>query len=181
MKIFTVCFICLIYCCMISSAQIGDPSRINTSGKKNVDPARLEVVRPADLQVTELRLLSLRYEVVTIPRGDVGSGRYVIARVSVSIKNFGGLSAPGSRMVAELKGGAVGSTWTVPQGRVEVSTVNPGQSLSTEYSFYIPSTLMEKGVVQFRVKADFSNAVRESNETNNYSAIISLDPATIER
>lgn len=160
----SVFFACLFCHYSFSQTVPINPRDINPSGQTNVDPDRVRTLRPADLQVIECSVVSTGWD---------DTNKKFFIQVSFKIKNTGELPAGATTLKAYYKiPSSTGTTYTcissLPVGRL----VN-GQVFGKVYTFYEPIGRFRPGQqLDFWMKADAGNAVAESVETNNQSALI---------
>lgn len=161
LSILFACFFC--QCSFAQTVPI-NPRDINRSGQTNVDPDRVRTLRPADLQVTECSIVSTGWD-------DVKKKFFI--QVSFKIKNTGELPAGATTLKAFYKiPSSTGTTYTCSSS-LPVGRLANGQVFGKVYTFYEPIGRFRRGQqVDFWMKADTGNAVAESVETNNQSALI---------
>jgi len=112
----------------------------------------LEVVSKPDLQITSFELLKLQHIRITDNLGNPPPGRWVLIKVSVVIKNAGGLRSDSCKMGAEFRDGYFGPTWSIPGNtRFDINSINPGQSITQVGIFYVERFKFEKGPISFRL------------------------------
>ena len=58
-----------------------------------------------------------------------------------------------------------------------ISAINPGETVTADYSFKDREKVVSSGPFDLKIQVDHGNTTRESNETNNYSTIIHINPS----
>ncbi len=126
---------------------------------------KLKPLDPPDLRVEELNLVSIVRD---------GAVKKINIQVLIRIKNFGGLRSGTSTVVAYIKSPTGTGTTKTLAVTLPVEAINPAASFVKVYTFREPEGSFKPGTFDFWIKADARNAVTESNETNNTSAIINI-------
>ena len=121
-------------------------------------PAQKAAAKP-DLRVEELSLVSVTR--------DAGKKMYCI-QVLIRVKNIG-QGQSGEYQIAGY--------YNSPTGNRTATRINDTISASfiKVYRFMEPESRIGNGFFEFRIKADDRNRISESDETNNYSATISIE------
>jgi CARDB len=128
-------------------------------------PKNLRVVTPPDLRVEELSLVSVIRD---------NSTKTINIQVRVQVKNYGGLYAGNSTVLAYIKApSGTGSTKTLTES-LPVNKINPRGAFIKVYTFRQSVHSFRPGLFDFWIKADGRNAVAESDETNNNSAVLQI-------
>jgi len=128
---------------------------------------RINTVAKADLVITAFSFVSITPET-----------NFSWVRISVTIKNAGNLRVGNTTLKGEGKSLVATPTtnrW-VSVGPIQtVDPVNPGQSVTSEYLFKVNRELAYKRFA-IRVSADAGSIVQETNERNNTSAEVIINP-----
>ena len=177
-----------IFCTLSVFAQLTKPKPNNT-----LPSPKLRVYKPADLQITGIRLASINK--------DASRDIYLI-NVSLTIKNAGemasqagklkgfntvgfrGYKAPNHPPMKNINewnsnaSAAVPSPWTVCYNDAAFPAIAGGNSISQDFQFEmrIGDASASKEKFYFLVLADLYNSTKESNEDNNYSIAIFITP-----
>ncbi len=127
---------------------------------------RLQPLPKADLLVTAISFVSMTN----------GSG-YKLVTMSVTIKNAGGINTPVTKLKGENAWARDGRPdgWKRMNESIDVQPINPGSSITMECTFRVDlATASKKFAV--RVITDVSGLVTESNENNNRSNHVIINP-----
>jgi hypothetical protein len=143
------------------------PSNPPNPNQRDIDPKKLRLLKPADLQVTAVSVTGFLHS--------ASSGAYTFT-LSISTKNFGDARTNAVKLRAWVK--TATGTWKAFGGLITLTAINGGQTISGEYSFKDLEKLVSSGPFDVKVQADHGNYTTESNETNNYSTIIRINPAS---
>lgn len=132
----------------------------NNAGKLPA-PKNLKPLTKPDLVITDMSVVSIDGN---------GIDKDWEIRLSVTIKNAGGLAAPQTTFKAMAQNAAVTSNPWKNFGTAACPKINPGQTVTTEIRFVDKQWVMHK-IPRFNLmlKADASNKVVESAEDNNNS------------
>jgi CARDB len=120
-------------------------------------PKNLRLLQKADLTITQINIVSA-----------TGQNTDWDVRLSVTIKNSGGIITPKFKIRGFAQNAAAAANPWKNFGDIEFPAVGPGQSVTREIRFLDKPWVMHK-IPQFnlRLKADGTNLISESNETNN--------------
>lgn len=127
---------------------------------------KVKMLTKPDLFVTGISFVSLTKD-----------GDFSNVRVSVTIKNAGGLRVGETKLRGEnawaRDGRPVG--WKRMNESLNVASIDPGKSITAEYIFRVDGFTAAK---KFAVKVfvDATRLITESNETNNYSTNLIIAP-----
>ena len=135
-------------------------------GQPQLPIPTLQPLNPADLIVTGITFVSFVHNAAT---------KTYVVKVIVTTRNNGALKSARTQLSASTKTPVGAGSWTV-MGTGNVNAIDPGRTYSAVYSF--KGNALTIGVVpfDFRVKTDSGNLVVESDETNNHSATIVINP-----
>lgn len=128
-------------------------------------PQNPRLLTPPDLRVEELSLVSVIRD---------GNLKKINIQVLIRIKNYGEISSGASTALAYIKSPAGTGTQRTLVTVFPTPAINPGASFVKVYTFREAEALFRPGTFDFWIKADARNAVTESNETNNTSAVINI-------
>jgi CARDB len=128
-------------------------------------PEKLRLLTPPDLRVEELSLVS-------VIRDD--NVKKINIQVLIRIKNYGELSSVANTALAYIKMPTGTGTAKTLVTTFPTAAINPGASFVKVFTFREAEGLFRPGIFDFWLKADGRNIVRESNETNNQSAVIQI-------
>ena len=128
-------------------------------------PENLRLVTPPDLRVEELNLVSVIRD---------GAVKKINIQVLIRIKNFGGMASVASTALAYMKSPAGTGTQRTLATTFSTPAINPGASFVKVFTFRGAEPNFRPGNFDFWIKADARNTVRESDETNNTSVILSI-------
>ncbi|MDP4264846.1 MAG: CARDB domain-containing protein [Bacteroidota bacterium] len=134
-------------------------------GKPQLPAPKIPALKPADLVVTGIQLLIAEKNNTT---------KSVSVKVKVTVKNNGQLDAGATKLSGAFqKTTAQGVSWTEVSQLADFPAIKAGQSVTRDCSFTIPIGLINDNrsvnSFNFRVKADVMDAVKESDENNNFS------------
>lgn len=129
-------------------------------GKVALPTPKIQSVSPADLQVTDVSLVSAVVKTDT---------KLIVVTVKVTVKNTGLTKSPASMLGASAKSVTQGSGWTDAGNTVQIQALNGSQACTNEITFKFPLNSISGRRFNFRVLADAGARVTESNENNNYS------------
>ena len=186
MKKFILSLACF-FLILTGFAQLPKPKPIGLPSPK------LKIYKPADLQISEIRLVNVTK--------DEARGLYLV-NVSLRIKNtgelqsqpgklkgfntagFNGIKAPNHPPMKDINDWnrssleAVPSPWTVCGNQPDLPAVSEGGSIYQDFQFEmsISNQAMVGAKFYFVVLADLYNSTKESNENNNYSTAIFITP-----
>ena len=163
MKIVISLFVSLIF-----SLQINAQTPQVPSGKPGQLPVpKLQPLAPADLIVSGFTFVSCVFNSDT---------KTYLVKAIVTTRNNGGLKSDKTMLQAYSKTPVGGGAWTVVGEGGNVPSIDPGHTYSAVYSF--KGSAITLGGVPFdcRVKTDSGNFVTESNETNNFSSTLVVNP-----
>ena len=123
-------------------------------------PKNLTLLQKADLTITNISLVSA-----------TGQNTDWDVRLSVTVRNAGGIITSKFKIRGLAQNAASATNPWKNFGDIEFPAVGPGQSVTREIHFLDKPWVMHK-IPQFnlRLKADVTNLVIESNETNNEAA-----------
>lgn len=136
-------------------------------GQPQLPSPKLQPLAPADLLVTVITFVSIVHNAAT---------KTYVVKVIVTTRNNGGLKSAKTQLTAHTKTPSGAGSWTVMGEAVNVSAIDPGKIYSAVYSFKGNALVIGGVPFDFRVKTDSGNFVAESDETNNYSATIVINP-----
>lgn len=121
-------------------------------------PKNLQVVAKPDLIITNVTVVSAT--------GGVSADWDI--RLSVTVKNTGGIITPATKFKATAKSAAAGNNPWKDFGYADCPKVGPGQTITTEIRLRDNNWAMHK-VPKFNLvlKADGTNLVAEGSENNN--------------
>jgi hypothetical protein len=128
---------------------------------------RINTVAKADLVITAINFISIKRETT-----------FSWLRISVTIKNTGDLRTGNTTLKGESKSlvsGSLPNRWESLSPVQSVISINPGQSVTKEYLFKVSNTMAHKKFA-IKVIADSGNVADESNERNNTSAELIINP-----
>ena len=127
----------------------------------------LQPLNPADLIVTGITFVSFVHNAAT---------KTYVVKVIVTTRNNGALKSGKTQLSATIQTPVGAGSWKVMGAVGNVNAIDPGRTYSAVYSF--KGNALTIGVVpfDFRVKTDSGNLVVESDETNNHSATIVINP-----
>ena len=136
-------------------------------GKIELPTPNIQPLKPADLLVTGITFVSIIHNTAT---------KTYVVKVIVTIRNDGQLRSAKTQLQGNYKTPTGGGSWRVMGEAGNIPSIDPGKHYSAVYSF--KESALEVGGVHFdfRIKADSGNFVTESDETNNFSEIIIIDP-----
>ena len=137
-------------------------------GKVALPTPKIQPIKPADLLVTTISFVSI------VNNADTKT--YTI-RVTATIRNNGGLQSAKTQLEAYTRTPSGGTSWKEISTLVNIPAINPGQTFSSTFSFKGSQLTIGAVPFDFKVKADAANLVSESEETNNFSASIVINPA----
>lgn len=151
--------------CQLSAQTLPVPS--GTPGRPQLPTPQVQPLAPADLIITNLTFVSIVFNADT---------KTYVVKVIATIKNTGPVQSYKTQIQAHTKTPSGGGSWKVMVGKENVPAINPGKTFSSVYSF--KGSLLDIGSVHFdfRLKVDPGEFVTESDETNNYSSILIIDP-----
>ena len=131
-----------------------------TTGKQPA-PKNLQVLAKPDLIITNVTVVAAT--------GGVSAGWDI--RLSVTVKNTGGIITPATKFKATAKNAAAGNHPWKDFGYADCPKVGPGQTITTEIRLRDNNWAMHK-VPKFNLvlKADGTNLVTEGSENNNSTA-----------
>lgn len=136
-------------------------------GRPQLPTPKIAPLTKPDLQVTELRLISIVVNPTT---------KQSTITVSVTIKNTGQLTAAATNLKAFEQDILTGvALWKGLGAPLAVHAINGGQTLTAEYVFLESPRVIGTSRFNFKVLADEEHSVAESNETNNTSSIITIN------
>ncbi len=136
-------------------------------GKPQLPVPKIRPLAPADLTATGITFVSI------VLNNDT---KIYVVKVIVTTRNNGEMRSAKTQLRAYSKTPSGAGSWTVIGDPGNVDAIDPGRSYSSVYSFK-GSALVIGGVpFDFRVKTDSGNLVTESDETNNFSATIVINP-----
>lgn len=154
--------ICIVlFVCIGSYAKAQLPTNVNT---QKPAPEKLKLVQPADIVITDMTLVSANF--------DHGVKGWVI-KVNVTAKNNGQLIAASTDLkpLIQIRTTAwqdIGTAGTLP-------ALKPGESVTKEYVFVDKKRLAgQTATFKFKIWADANNRVKESNDSNNESALLTI-------
>lgn len=128
---------------------------------------KIQPLAPADLTVTGIIFVSFVHNVAT---------KTYIVKVIVTTRNSGGLKSAKTQLTADTKTPSGSGSWRAMGEPGNVSGIDPGRTYSAVYSFKGNALVIGGVPFGFRVKTDSGNFVAESNETNNFSETIVINP-----
>lgn len=165
MKIFGLLFLILSFTTQINSQTPQVPT--GEPGKNQLPTPKVKPLAPADLIITNLTFVSIVFN------ADVKT--YVV-KVIASIKNEGEVPANKTQVQAFTKNASSSGNWKVMGEKLNVPYIEAGKSFSSVYTFKGSLLDIGTGRFDFRLKVDPGEIVMESDEFNNYSDIIIIDP-----
>lgn len=138
-----------------------------TPGRQQLPTPNIRPLAPADLSITNLTFVSIVFNADT---------KTYIVKVIATIKNNGEIQSLKTQVQAYTKTPSGSGSWNVMGEKGNVLAIDPGKSFSSVYSF--KGSALDIGTVQFdfRLKVDPGEIVTESDETNNYSAVLVINP-----
>lgn len=152
----------------VLSANAQNPVLPSGSKPGQLPAPKVKMLAKPDLFVTAINFVSL-----------TRNGDFAIVRVSVTIKNAGGLRVGETKLRGERAGASSGRPdgWKRMNESLNVASIDPGKSITAEYAFRIEGPITTKKFA-IKVFVDATGIVTESNETNNYSANLIITPPT---
>jgi|CXWL01.1.fsa_nt_gi hypothetical protein len=165
MKYFTS-ILGLLFLTSQANAQIPQvPS--GTPGQPQLPTPELKPLQPADLTVSGITFVSIVHNTDT---------KTYLVKVIVATRNTGELKSVKTRLQAFTKTPSGAGSWTVMGEAGNVNAIDPGRTYSAVYSFKGSSLTIGGVPFDFRVRTDSGNFVTESDEINNYSSAIIINP-----
>lgn len=138
-----------------------------TPGQPQLPTPKLKPLQPADLTVSGITFVSIVHNPDT---------KTYLVKVIVTTRNNGQLKSVKTQLAAFTKTPSGGGSWTVMGEAGNVNAIDPGRTYSAVYSFKGSSLTIGGVPFDFRVRTDSGNFVTESDETNNYSSAIIINP-----
>lgn len=149
---------------MLGYAQ--NPTLPSGSRPGQLPAPKVKMLAAPDLFVTNISFVSLTRD-----------GDFANVKVSVTIKNAGGLAVTNTKLRGEYAGASAGipDGWKRITTLLNVAPIDPGKSVTAEYTYRIQGSITTK---RFAVKVfvDASSTITEANESNNYSRDILITP-----
>lgn len=167
MKYYTSIFY-LLFLTFLTNAQIPQvPS--GTPGRPQLPTPKLKPLQPADLTVSGITFVSIVHNTET---------KTYLVKVIVTTRNTGELKSVKTQLQAFTKTPSGAGSWAMIGEAGNVSAIDPGRTYSAVYTFKGSSLTIGGVPFDFRVRTDSGNFVTESDETNNYSSAIIINPRT---
>lgn len=136
-------------------------------GQPQLPIPTLKPLNPADLTVTGLTFVSFVHDAAT---------KTYIVKVIVTTRNNGALKSAKTQLEAYTKTPSGTGSWAVMGEAGNVNAIDAGRVYSAVYSFKGNALTIGGVPFDFRVKTDPGNFVVESDETNNHSETIIINP-----
>ncbi len=138
-----------------------------TPGQPQLPIPKVKPLAPVDLSISGITFVSCVHNAST---------KTYLVKVIVTTRNNGGIKSAKTILDAYSKTPAGGGSWTVVGEGGNVSAIDPGGVYSAVYSFKGSALTMGGVPFDFRVKTDSRNLLTESDETNNFSATLVVNP-----
>ena len=165
MKIPGLLLLCISFAIKVNTqtpqVPIGEP------GKNQLPTPKIKPLLPADLSITSLTFVSIEFN---------AEAKTYLVKVIATIKNDGGVQSNKTQIQANTKTPSGGGSWKVMGEKLNVPYIDAGKSFSSVYSFKGTVIDIGTGRFDFRLRVDPDQFVAESDETNNYSSILIINP-----
>lgn len=139
----------------------------STIKRNEIAATQANVLPAADLVITEISFVSLYF--------DVTSKTYLVKVVAV-IRNNGKFASGKTQLEAQTKPSEGSGSWKVMGNNVNIPAISSGSNYKSEFSFKGSILLVGTATFDFRLKVDPRTVVAESDETNNFSKSIVINP-----
>ena len=138
-------------------------------GQPQLPIPKLKPLKPADLTVTGITFVSFVHN---------AAAKTYVVKIIVTTRNNGELKSAKTQLSASTKTPVGAGSWTVMGEAGNVNAIDPGRTYSAVYSFKANALTIGGVSFDFRVKTDSGNFVVESDETNNHSETIVINPGS---